>query len=80
MQFPFQIVAQLAKDDTQMVEIGAKALRANGISFVLFSFHTVYSLLFLTLGKGKEEFILKDCRQGDLLYSTHIHSSNNNEN
>ena len=62
--FPSQIVAQFAKDDTQMIEIGAKALRANGISFMLFGFHTVYSSLFLALGKGKEGFILGACRQG----------------
>lgn len=62
--FPSQIVAQFAKDDTQMIEIGAKALRANGISFMLFGFHTVYSSLFLALGKGREGFILGACRQG----------------
>ena len=47
-----------------MIEIGAKALRANGISFMFFGFHTVYSSLFLALGKGKEGFILGACRQG----------------
>lgn len=62
--FPSQIVAQFAKDDTQMIEIGAKSLRANGISFMLFGFHTVYSSLFLALGKGREGFILGACRQG----------------
>lgn len=62
--FPSSIVAQFAKDDTQMIEIGAKALRANGISFMLFGFHTVYSSLFLALGKGREGFILGACRQG----------------
>ena len=64
MQFPSQIVAQFAKDNTQMIKIGAKALRANGISFMLFGFHTMYSSLFLMLGKGKEGFILGACRQG----------------
>lgn len=62
--FSSQIVAQFTKDDVQMIEIGAKALRANGISFMLFGFHTVYSSLFLALGKGKEGFILGACRQG----------------
>ena len=62
--FPSQIIAQFTKDDAQMIEIGAKALRANGISFMLFGFHTVYSSLFLALGKGKEGFILGACRQG----------------
>lgn len=62
--FPSQIVSKFTKDDLQMIEIGAKALRANGISFMLFGFHTVYSSLFLALGKGKEGFILGACRQG----------------
>lgn len=62
--FPSQIISQFAKDDIQMIEIGAKALRANGISFILFGFHTVYSSLFLALGKGREGFILGACRQG----------------
>lgn len=62
--FPSQIIAQFTKDDAQMIEIGAKALRANGISFMLFGFHTVYSSLFLALGKGKEGFILGACQQG----------------
>ena len=62
--FPSQIIAKFTKDDLQMIEIGAKALRANGISFMLFGFHTVYSSLFLALGKGKEGFILGACRQG----------------
>lgn len=62
--FPSQTVSKFTKDDLQMIEIGAKALRANGISFMLFGFHTVYSSLFLALGKGKEGFILGACRQG----------------
>lgn len=62
--FPSQIIVLFTKDDLQMINIGAKALRANGISFMLFGFHTVYSSLFLALGKGKEGFILGACRQG----------------
>lgn len=62
--FPSQIISLFAKDDTQMVEIGAKALRANGIPFMFFGFNTVYSSLFLALGKGREGFILGACRQG----------------
>lgn len=62
--FPSQIAAQFTKGDMQMISIGAKALRANGISFMLFGFHTVYSSLFLALGKGREGFILGACRQG----------------
>ena len=62
--FPSQIISKFTKDDLQMIEIGSKALRANGISFMFFGFHTVYSSLFLALGKGKEGFILGACRQG----------------
>ncbi len=37
---------------------------ANGFSFFLFGFYTVYSSLFLALGKGTAGFILGACRQG----------------
>lgn len=36
----------------------------NGFSFFLFGFYTVYSSLFLALGKGTAGFILGACRQG----------------
>lgn len=62
--FPGEIVAQFTKGDVKMIEIGAKALRANGFSFMLFGFHTVYSSLFLALGKGREGFLLGALRQG----------------
>lgn len=62
--FPVQIISQFTKNDLNMVEIGSKALRANGVSFMFFGFHTVYSSLFLALGKGREGFILGACRQG----------------
>ena len=62
--FSTGIVSQFTKNDMEMISIGAKALRINGISFMLFGFHTVYSSLFLALGKGKEGFILGACRQG----------------
>ena len=47
-----------------MIHIGASSLRINGITFMLFGYYTVYSSLFLALGKGKEGFILGSCRQG----------------
>jgi Na+-driven multidrug efflux pump len=47
-----------------MIRIGAASLRANGITIMLFGFYTVYSSLFLALGKGREGFILGACRQG----------------
>lgn len=62
--FPEAIVSRFTKNDTEMIRIGAASLRANGISIMLFGFYTVYSSLFLALGKGKEGFILGACRQG----------------
>lgn len=47
-----------------MIRIGASSLRINGITFMLFGYYTVYSSLFLALGKGKEGFLLGACRQG----------------
>lgn len=58
------IMMQFTKDDMQLIEVGKTALSANGISFFLFGFYTVYSSLFLALGKAKEGFILGACRQG----------------
>ena len=62
--FPAAIVSQFTKGDAEMIRIGATSLRANGISIMFFGFYTVYSSLFLALGKGKEGFILGACRQG----------------
>ena len=62
--FPEAIVSQFTKGDAEMIRIGAASLRANGISIMLFGFYTVYSSLFLALGKGREGFILGACRQG----------------
>lgn len=62
--FSSSIVAQFTKGDIEMISAGQRALRANGLSFVLFGFCTVYSSLFLALGKAKEGFILGACRQG----------------
>lgn len=62
--FPAAIVSQFTKGDAEMIRIGATSLRANGISIMFFGFYTVYSSLFLALGKGREGFILGACRQG----------------
>ncbi|MDO4275222.1 MAG: MATE family efflux transporter [Eubacteriales bacterium] len=62
--FPTQIMTLFTKGDSEMVRIGAAALRANGLSFILFGFYTVYSFLFLVMGKAKEGCILGACRQG----------------
>lgn len=50
--------------DAQMLSTGAHSLRANGLSFVLFGFYTVYSSLYLALGKAAKGFLLGACRQG----------------
>ena len=58
------IISQFTKDDLEMILVGTQSLRINGISFMLFGFYTVYSSLFLALGKGLAGFILGACRQG----------------
>ena len=62
--FSTSIVSQFASGNLEMIKVGANSLRVNGISLMLFGFYTVYSSLFLALGKGKEGFILGACRQG----------------
>ena len=47
-----------------MLSIGVGSLRASGLSFVLFGFYTVYSSLYLALGKAAKGFFLGACRQG----------------
>lgn len=62
--FSGTIMEQFTKDDIEMIRVGRKALTANGISFIFFGFYTVYSSLFLALGKAREGFILGALRQG----------------
>lgn len=62
--FSEQIIAQFANGNEAMILVGKKSLMANGLSFFLFGFYTVYSSLFLALGKGTAGFILGACRQG----------------
>lgn len=62
--FSTQIVSLFTKGDTEMVRVGSIALRANALSFILFGFYTVYSFLFLVMGKAVEGCILGACRQG----------------
>ena len=62
--FSMQIISQFTKGDTQMILAGQKSLFANGLTFILFGFYTVYSSLFLALGKGTAGFFLGACRQG----------------
>lgn len=62
--FPAQIMSLFTNGDLEMIRVGSIALRANGLSFILFGFYTVYSFLFLVMGKAKEGCILGACRQG----------------
>ncbi len=62
--FSAQIISQFANGNGDMILVGQKSLFANGLSFFLFGFYTVYSSLFLALGKGAKGFILGACRQG----------------
>jgi len=61
---PTQLMSLFTKNDMEMVRIGAMALRANGLSFILFGFYTVYSFLFLVMGKAAAGCFLGACRQG----------------
>lgn len=58
------IVSLFTKGDMEMIRVGTIALRVNGLSFMLFGFYTVYSFLFLVMGKAKEGCFLGACRQG----------------
>ncbi len=62
--FSTQIIFQFSEGDAQMILAGQKSLLANGITFILFGVYTVYSSLFLALGKGIAGFFLGACRQG----------------
>lgn len=57
-------IASQFSENIKMITVASNSLRINGITFILFGFYTVYSSLFLALGKGKEGFILGACRQG----------------
>ncbi len=61
---PAQLIALFTKGNADMINAGAKSLRANGISIMVFGFYTVYSSLFLALGKAKSGLFLGVCRQG----------------
>ncbi len=64
VMFSTQIISQFANGNGEMISVGQKSLVANGLSFFLFGFYTVYSSLFLALGKGTAGFFLGACRQG----------------
>lgn len=62
--FSPQIISRFTEGNGEMIAVGQKSLRANGFSFMVFGFYTVYSSLFLALGKGRAGFFLGACRQG----------------
>jgi len=62
--FSEKIISEFANSNAEMISVGQKSLLANGFSFFIFGFYTVYSSLFLALGKGAKGFILGACRQG----------------
>lgn len=62
--FSTKIISQFTEGNMEMIAAGQKSLIANGISFFLFGFYTVYSSLFLAIGKGGAGFFLGACRQG----------------
>ncbi len=61
---PQQIVSLFSENDTVMIDIGARMLRANGFIFPLFGFQMLYMSFFLALGRGKDGGILSISRQG----------------
>ena len=62
--FPVPIISLFSKNDTLLISMGSKALRANGVIFPFFGLQMVYMSLFLALGKGREGGILSVSRQG----------------
>ncbi len=62
--FPAPILSIFTPGDAELIRVGQRALRLNGLSIPLFGFYTVYSSLFLALGRAKEGLFLGVCRQG----------------
>ena len=67
--FSGPVISRFTKNDMEMIRIGQKALKANGLSFLLFGFYTVYSSLFLAIGKAGDalSFINYSSSQESLL-------------
>lgn len=64
IMFPGAIVSLFSKSDPLLVDIGSRALRANGILFGAFGFQMVYSTVYLALGRARQGGILSMSRQG----------------
>lgn len=62
--FSVHIMSLFTKEDAEMIRIGSIVMRANGLSFICFGFCTVYSFLFLVMGRARQGCILGACRQG----------------
>lgn len=62
--FPKQIISVFSGNDMEFINIGAQAIKANGIIFPLYGFQMVYMALFLAIGYGKEGGLLSISRQG----------------
>ncbi|UWD48492.1 MATE family efflux transporter [Clostridioides difficile] len=62
--FPEPIISLFSTSDKAVLEIGTFALRISSVMFIFFGFGTVYSILFLALGKAKEGTFLSVSRQG----------------
>ena len=64
----------LQKGDMEMIRIGSFALRANGLSFILWV-HTVYSFLFLVMGGSSGGAASPgDMQTGDLFCTCYVYS------
>jgi len=61
---PRQILSLFTQNDTVLIDVGARMLRANGFIFPLFGFQMLYMAQFLALGHGKEGSVLSISRQG----------------
>ena len=61
---PKQIISLFSENDRALIDIGVRALGANGIIFPLYGFQMVYMALFLAMGRGKEGGLLSISRQG----------------
>lgn len=64
IMFSRAIVSLFIKNSDLVIDIGSRALRANGILFLFFGYQMVYGSLFLALGKAKQGAILSVSRQG----------------
>jgi putative MATE family efflux protein len=64
MLFPEGILSLFGTGNPAFLDAGARALRANGLTFPLFGFQIIYMTLFLALGRGREGGLLGVARQG----------------